>query len=419
MPLKRYPRGKSSPARPPKTSATAPRRPLTSKRRTPSATPKAPAKTPNAAPPRPPSPGFPIVGIGASAGGLEALRELFAAMPPNTGMAFVVITHQHPGTPSMLPELLSKETRMPVLEASDGLKVLPNHLYVAAAGGHIALHNGVLRRVATGAAEAPHLPIDFFFRALAADQKELAICIILSGTGTDGTLGLVAIKGESGMVMVEQPLSAKYAGMPSSAIASGLADYVLPPADMPKRLVAYARGPYLSTSPLLRESPPVPPEPMQRIFGLLRARTGHDFSAYKSNTIRRRIERRMNVHQIKKPNDYVRYLQENPHEVNVLFKELLITVTCFFRDPRAWESLAEPLERLLLARPDNAALRIWVPGCATGEEVFSLAILLREIIEKAKHPCETRIFGTDLDAAAIEAARAGLYPEGIAGDVHP
>ncbi|MEZ6129367.1 MAG: chemotaxis protein CheB [Planctomycetaceae bacterium] len=259
------------------------------------------------APTKKPTPtAFPIVGIGASAGGLEALKELLDNMPTDTGMAFVVVvvvvvTHQHPGHTNLLPELLSRETEMPVLEALDGARVTPNHVYVGPPGSQLAILNGTLHRMETGTETAPRLPFDYFFRSLVEDQQERAICIILSGTGTDGTIGLQAIKGESGMAMVEQPQAAKYAGMPSSAIATGLVDYVLPPSDMPKQLVAYASGPYLLGSAVAAELPQVPAEPMQKIFVLLRSRTGHDFSAYKSNTLRRRIERRMNVHQIRRP----------------------------------------------------------------------------------------------------------------------
>jgi len=362
---------------------------------------------------------FPIVGIGASAGGLEALEELFTDMPDDTGMAFVVVTHQHPGHTSLLPELLGKSTDLKVVQATDGLKVKPNCVYIGPPGGQLAILEGVLHRVeTTGTTDSPKLPIDYFFRSLAEDQKEKAICIILSGTGTDGTLGLKAIKGESGMAMVQQVQSAKYAGMPSSALATGLADYVLPAQGMAKQLVAYARGPYLATIHPEESAPLDLPEPMQKIFGLLQRRTGHDFSLYKSSTIRRRIERRMNLHQIKGSVQYLRYLQENPHEIDILFKELLIGVTNFFRDPEAFDSLKKSaLSELFKSRPDNYTFRFWVPGCASGEEVFSLAILMREAMEAAKMRFEVQIFGTDLDHASIEAARSGQYPAGIAVDV--
>ncbi len=364
--------------------------------------------------------GFPVVAVGASAGGLEAMEELFNHMPVDSGMAFVVVTHQHPGHTSLLPELLDKETDMPVTAAEDGTRLQPNHVYVGPSGGHLAILHGTLHRMEADKEESPRLPIDYFFRSLAEDQQEKAIGIVLSGTGTDGTLGLKAIKGASGMAMVQEPQSAKYAGMPSSAIATGLADYVLPPDAMSKHLVAYARGPYLQAAAVAAETPAVPEEPMQKIFVLLRSRTGNDFSAYKSTTLRRRIERRMNVHQISKPDQYVRYLQENPHEIDFLFKELLISVTNFFRDPEAWEALAgEPLEGLLRSRPEDYTFRAWVPGCATGEEAFSAAIVLRECMDRAKRHLDVQIFGTDLDAEAVDLARGGQFPDGIASDVSP
>jgi two-component system CheB/CheR fusion protein len=361
-------------------------------------------------------PGFPVVGIGASAGGLEALEEFFDNMPHQTGMAFVVVTHQHPGHLSLLPELLARQTGMSVIEAADNTFVEPNHVYVGPPAGYLTMVEGKLRRTEIAGKEIPRLPIDYFFRSLASDQKERAICIVLSGTGTDGTLGLKAVKSESGMCMVQSPDSAKYSGMPASAIDTGLADYVLAPRDMPRQLIAYAKGPYLTAPPAIAEAPPTDNE-LPKIFTLLRARTGNDFSAYKSNTIRRRIERRMNLHQIKKTTEYVRYLHENPHEIDILFKELLISVTNFFRDPDGWEALRPYLEDLVASRTENQMLRVWVPGCATGEEAFSLAIMLRECMDKVGRHLLVQIFGTDLDSEAIEVARSGLYPDGIAGDV--
>ncbi|MCY2967371.1 MAG: chemotaxis protein CheR, partial [Planctomycetota bacterium] len=247
---------------------------------------------------------FPVVGIGASAGGLEALQALFGAMPVDTGMAFVVMTHQHPGHTSLLPELLSRSTKVPVVEATDGIQLVPNQIFVATPGAQLAVLNGVLHRMESSTSESPKLPIDYFFQSLAADLRERAIGIILSGTGGDGSIGLRAIKEESGMVMVEEPRSAKYAGMPASAIATGLADYVLAPESMPPKLLSYIRGPFIHEAPFVEERP-VPNEPLQKILILLRNRTSHDFSAYKINTLRRRIERRMNVHQILEHSAYV------------------------------------------------------------------------------------------------------------------
>jgi two-component system CheB/CheR fusion protein len=365
----------------------------------------------------PSSPGFPIVGIGSSAGGLEALEEFLQNLPDDTGMAFVVITHYPSGHTSLLPELLSRQTAMTVVEATDGMKLEPNHVYISPPGGRLTILNGTLLRMEPGNEKTAHLPIDAFFRSLAQDQRERAICIVLSGTGTDGTLGMKAIKGESGMAMVEEPQSAKYAGMPASAIATGLADYVLPPAAMPKELIAYAQGPYLTGA--AAQSREIAAEPLQKIFVLLRNHTGHDFSAYKNTTIRRRIERRMNVQQIKHVNHYVRYLQDNPQELDILFKELLISVTNFFRDAEAWDTLIPFLKERIQSKLDYDFLRVWVPGCATGEEAYSLAIVLHECMNALKRTLDIQIFATDLDQEAIKTARVGKYPDGIAVDISP
>ena len=361
---------------------------------------------------------FPVVGIGASAGGLEALQEFFGNMPADTGLGFVVVTHQHPGHVSMLPALLARSARMPVVEATDGLRVEPNHVYVGLPGGLLQTAGGVLHRLDADSAKAPHLPIDYFFRSLAGDLRERAICVVLSGTGTDGTLGMRAVKIEAGMAMVQEAQSAKYSGMPDSAGATGLADYVLPAAKMPAQLIAYTKGPFLKLRLSAAEAPSFPKEPLEQILASLRTQTGHDFSCYKVNTVRRRIERRMTVHQIKDPAEYAHYLQENPHEIDRLFAELLIGVTAFFRDPQAFDVLAEKaLPELLAARAEGHEFRVWVPGCASGEEAYSVAILLHECMEKLKRRFHVQVFGTDLDAHAIEAARDGIYPAGITADV--
>jgi two-component system, chemotaxis family, CheB/CheR fusion protein len=368
-------------------------------------------------PPAFPGKAFPIVGLGASAGGLEALEEFFKQMPPDGGMAFVVVTHQHPGHTSLLPELLRRCAAMPVVEASDNLRVKQNCIYVARPEGYLALVNGKLQFMDCPDSSAVRLPIDYFFRSLAEDQRERAVGVILSGTASDGTLGVKAIKGATGMTMAQEPESAKYPGMPRSAIATGLVDYVLPAGQLPQRLVAYAKGPYLMPSGADADADAALPEPMPKIIVLLRNRTGHDFSSYKPTTIRRRIERRMNLHQLRGPQQYLSVLQDNPHELDLLFKELLIGVTSFFRDPDAFEALGKTLKTMLEARPDDAAVRVWVPGCATGEEAYSLAILLREGAERMKKRVTVQIFGTDLNSAGIDAARTGVYPDGIAVDV--
>lgn len=361
-----------------------------------------------------------IIGLGASAGGLEALEEFFSHTPPNTGMAFLVVTHQHPGHVSLLPELLGKHTRMPVREARNGQRIEPNCVYVSSPNRRLALFNGTLQLTEFKEHDGLKLPIDFFLRSLAEDQRERAIGIILSGTGTDGTLGLKAIKGAGGMTMVQEPESAKYSGMPASAVTTGMIDYVLRPEQMPERLAAYSQGPYLLPAEPAHPAESTLPEAMQKILLLLRSRNGHDLLAYKPTTIRRRIERRMNIHQIKNPEEYARFLEQNPHELDLLFKELFIGVTSFFRDPEAFAALSrEALPALLQGKPDDAAVRVWVPGCSTGEEAYSLAMVLRESLDKLKKRLAVQIFATDLDVEAIEIARSGLYPDGIAMDVPP
>lgn len=365
----------------------------------------------------PESPGFLIVGIGASAGGLEAMEEFFRHMPPGSGMALVVVSHQHAGHVSLLPGLLGKCTAMPVVEVSDGMEVEPNRVYLAPGGANLAILHGRLHLMEPAPQERVPLPIDYFFRSLAEDRKQGAVGIILSGTGTDGTLGLRAIKAESGMTMVQDPQAAKYQGMPRSAIAAGVVDVVRPAGQMAEPLLAYARS---LTKPALPLPEPDAAQTLQKIFILLRDRTGNDFALYKANTIQRRIERRMNVHQIDNLKQYLRFVLANPHELDALFQELLIGVTSFFRDPQAFEVLEQKvLPALVEGKPEGATLRVWVAGCSTGEEAYSLAILIREYLTERKLRLAVQIFASDLDGRAVDTARAGLYPVGVAGDIAP
>ncbi len=360
---------------------------------------------------------FPIVGIGASAGGLQAFEDFFAHMGSETGMSFIVVTHLHPEHVSALPELIGKCTGMEVLTVKDCMSVRQNCIYLIPPGVNLSIFNKTLHLAKLVRLHASPLPIDFFFRSLAEDQKDKALGIILSGTGTDGTLGIRAIKGESGMVIVQDIKSAKFSGMPQSAIDTGLVDYILPPHRMPKQLVKYVKGPFLSPSPATKLEAPLK-DAMQKIFLQIRQRTGHDFSCYKSSTIRRRVERRMNVHHIQSPASYVRFIQENPEESDLLFKDMLIGVTSFFRDPKAYEFLSKKgFPKLLQSKPEGSVLRVWIPACASGEEAYSLAIALRECMEKVNRHLDFQIFATDLDLQAIDIARTGIYPEGIAADV--
>jgi two-component system, chemotaxis family, CheB/CheR fusion protein len=361
--------------------------------------------------------GFLIVGIGASAGGLEAMEEFFHHMPPSSGMAFVVVSHQHAGHVSLLPNLLSKCTAMPVVETADGMKVEPNRVYLAPGGIHLAILHGTLHLMEPESQERVPLPIDYFFRSLAEDQKQHAVGIILSGTGTDGTVGMRAIKAESGMTIAQDPQSAKYQGMPRSAIAAGVVDVAKPAGQMSEPLRAYAHS---LAKPLLPLPEPDATQGLRKIFILLRDRTGNDFTLYKENTIRRRIERRMNVHQIETPKQYLRFVLANPHELDALFQELLIGVTSFFRDPPMFEALVHKgLASLLNGKPEGATLRVWVPGCSTGEEAYSLAIMVKEYLTQRNLRFTVQVFASDLDNRAIETARVGLYPIGIAGDIAP
>lgn len=370
-----------------------------------------------------PRPGtFPVAAVGASAGGLEALKEFFGAMPAETGVAFVVVTHQHPGHVSLLPDIISRDTKLSVVEVQEQTRIEPDRIYMGSPGGLMFLEDGLLHVKEMEDKHSPHLPIDHFLRSLAADQREQAICVILSGTGSDGTLGLKAVKAESGMAMVQTPQSAKYSSMPASAASTGMADYVLAPKEMPEQLLAYVRGPYLQKPRLQLQAEEdriaFPREPAMQILNLLKRKTGHDFSQYKPGTIQRRIERRMNLHQIRKASGYFDYLKENPREIDLLLSELLITVTSFFRDSKAFEALAgEALPELIRHRAEGEVLRAWVVGCATGEEAYSVAILLNECVEKMEESVDLQIFATDLDDHAIRSARQGRYPAGIEADV--
>ncbi len=366
---------------------------------------------------------FPIVALGASAGGLEALEQFFRHVPTESGMAFVVIQHLDPDHTGMLPELLQRATAMPVAQAKNRMKVKPGCVYVIPPNRDLSILHGSLYLLEPMAPRGLRLPIDFFFRALADDRHEGAVGVILSGMGSDGALGLRAIKEQGGLVLAQDPASAKFDGMPRSAVNTGLVDVVAPAPALPQRLADCLRH-----IPSVHATPPPEGETADQKSGLdkvcilLRARTGHDFSLYKKNTLHRRIERRMAIHQLDHLTDYVRYLRETPQEVDLLFKELLIGVTSFFRDPAAWAVLGEHvLPDLLAAHPAGAALRAWVVGCSTGEEAYSLAIAFREVLERSKpvprHSLQ--IFATDLDPDAIAKARQALYLANIAADLSP
>ena len=364
---------------------------------------------------------FPIVGIGASAGGLAAFEAFFSGMPAeHTGMAFVLVQHLAPDHESILTHLIQRYTPMHVYEVEDGMVVQPNCAYIIPPGRDMAFLNGTLQLLAPTEPRGQRLPIDFFFRSLALDQRDRAIGIVLSGTGSDGTLGARAIKGEGGMVMAQTPESTEFDGMPRSAIAAGATDFVLPASEMPAQLLAYATHAYGVPSPARRVLPTEAQSAAQKIFVLLRAQTGHDFSMYKPSTIYRRIERRMAVHQIDSMDEFVRFLQKTPTEVEALFRDLLIGVTNFFRDPDSFQVLEDQvIPKLFAGKPAGGLIRVWSVGCSTGEEAYSLAILLAERMEALKASFSVQVFATDIDNQSISTARAGLYPASIAADVSP
>ncbi len=364
--------------------------------------------------------GFPIVGIGASAGGLAAFEAFFSGMPADIdpGMAFVLVQHLAPDHKSILAELIRRYTRMKVFQVEDGMVVQPNCAYIIPPGCDMAFLNGTLQLLAPISPRGQRLPIDFFFRSLAQDQHERAIGIVLSGTGSDGTLGVRAIKGEGGMVMAQNVASTEFDGMPRSAIATGLVDYEMPPAEMPAQLIAYSAHAFgRATKPGI-VIPPKLESATKKIFVLLRSQTGHDFSQYKPSTVHRRIERRMAVHQIESMESYVQLLQQRPEEVDALFGDLLIGVTNFFRDPAVFTALEEQVvPRLFAGKSSDGIIRVWSAGCSTGEEAYSLAILLQERMEAIKQGFTVQVFATDIDRRAIATARQGLYPASIAADI--
>lgn len=363
---------------------------------------------------------FPIVGIGGSAGSFKALEQFFTHMHVDAGMAFVIVMHLDPQHSISVAELIQKFTAMPVAQAEDDMPVKPNHVYIIPPNKDLGIHKRKLLLLDPTKAKGHQMPVDYFLQSLAEDQWNNAVAIILSGMGADGETGVRMIKEKLGMAMAQDPDSADYDSMPKAALSTGLVDYVLPPEDMPANLVRYLSHPVLTDD--TREqaiSESKNSNAMQKILMLLRSHTGHDFSLYKKNTVTRRIDRRIAYNQLPDYLHYVTYLRENPHEIDVLFNELLIGVTKFFRDHQAFEALQENLNRVLRKKKDDEPVRIWVPGCSTGEEAYSIAILVMEYFQslKVKRLPKAQIFATDLDSAAIEHARLGVYYDNIVSDV--
>ena len=365
---------------------------------------------------------FPIVGLGASAGGLKAFEAFFSGMPANVeiNMAFVLVQHLAPDHKSILTDLIRRYTTMQVFEVTDGMVVQINCAYIIPPNYDLAYLKGKLHLLEPAAPRGQRLPIDFFFRSLAQDQREHAIGIILSGTGSDGTLGVRAIKGEGGMVMAQDVTTTEFDGMPRSAIATGLVDFELKAAEMPAKLITYANHAF---GKLPRSALAITHDTgsaQKKLFILLRAQTGHDFSHYKPSTINRRIERRMAVHQVDTIDNYLKYCQQTPAEIVALFNDLLIGVTKFFRDTEAFQVLEEQIIPLLFKnKPTGSVIRVWSTGCSTGEEAYSIAMLLQEHIDLTKKNFTVQLFATDIDSRAIATARAGLYPASIAVDITP
>ena len=361
---------------------------------------------------------FPIVAIGASAGGLDALGLFFKNTPVNTGMAFVIIMHLDPDRTGMMPELIQRSTPMKVVQANDRITVKPDHVYVIPPNRSMSILHGVIHLLDPVERKGLRLPIDIFFRSLAHDSQERSIGIILSGMGSDGTLGVKAIREKNGLVLVQDPADAKFDGMPRSASLAVSPDFLAGAEDLPGKLTDY-----LKFRPRLIEEKETDyrlKSNIEKIVILIREQTGNDFSMYKKTTLFRRIERRKVIHKIDRIQNYVRFLQKNPEEIDILHKELLIGVTKFYRDSKLWEILKEKaLPELFQTLPDGYTLRAWVPGCSTGEEAYSLAIIFSEITGKLKTPRNLRlqIFATDIDQDAIARARKGIFPENIAADV--
>ncbi len=363
---------------------------------------------------------FAIVGIGASAGGLEALEEFFHHMPEDSGMAFVVIQHLDPNHTGIMPELLQRMTKMKVHQAIDGHALSINSIYIIPPNKSLSLLNGALHLFEPVQSRGLRLPIDIFFRSLAEDRGEKSIGIILSGMGSDGSIGLKAIKEKNGLVLVQKPSTAKFDAMPKSAIDAVVVDIIASAAELPGRLLSFLKlNPRANPKPELENKVK---SNIDKIIILIREHMGHDFSLYKKTTLFRRIERRKAVHEIDGIQNYVRFLQENPKEIEILFKELLIGVTSFFRDTLVWDKLRDDIfPAIIKASPDDYVCRAWVPGCSTGEEAYSLAMIFKEAMQNMQLPknLSFQIFATDIDHDAIEKARKGYFPKNISSDVSP
>lgn len=361
-----------------------------------------------------------VVGIGASAGGLEALELFFNAMPAENGMAFVVVQHLSPDFKSLMDELLSHRTSMAIHRVEDGMRVEPNEIYLIPPKKEMIISGGRLLLTDKDPHQALTLPIDHFLRSLAHDAGRDAIAVVLSGTGSDGSRGIRAIHEAGGLVVVQSQESAKFDGMPKSALDTGVADLVLQPSAMPAALLRYVEHPIAATLDENHEQSPDGENGVLRLFQLLRDQYGIDFAHYKPSTVGRRIERRLLMQKIGSFEEYLERLEREPEELNALYRDLLIGVTKFFRDPEAFRRLgSEVIPELLLQSPANGEFRIWVPGCGTGEEAYSLAILVREALQSSNRPIDVKIFATDVHSTSIEFASAGVYSDESLSELDP
>ena len=365
-------------------------------------------------------PDFLIAAVGASAGGVEAFTELLANLPADTGMAFVLIQHLHPKHESMLSDLLAKKCSMPVVEVTKGMRLEPNHVYVIPPNATMTVSDHSLQLQKRDATGGTHMPVDLFMRSLAAEQGNCSIGVILSGLGSDGTLGMAEIQAHGGVTFAQDEGSARYDSMPRSVIDAGCVDYVLPPKNIARELVRIARHPYVtrSASAETGETPLQPGNGLTTVFQLLRRATGLDFGHYRQTTILRRIHRRMVVHKIDKLEDYVRFLQTNPAEIKALYQDMLINVTSFFRNPSVFQAMkSEVFPQIMKSRSSDRTIRIWTPACSSGEEIYSVAIALLEYLGGKSSGNSIQFFGTDVSETSVARARSGVYPDNIQGDV--
>jgi two-component system CheB/CheR fusion protein len=365
----------------------------------------------------PPLPSFMIAGIGASAGGLEACSQVLESLPEDLGMALIIVQHLSPQHESFLPDLLGAHSKLPVVQVTEGMRVDSNRVYVIPPNVHMQILDGTLHLTARPEDRTQHMPIDSFFRSLAEYAQIRSIGVILSGTASDGAVGVREIKAAGGITIVQEPSTAHADGMPRAAMATGAVDLVLAPRDIAAELVRIASHPLVRETPRGEDAGGVD-EQFPRIFSMLRSATGVDFTHYKQPTIKRRLQRRMVLHKLTSLDEYIRFLQQNPAEVRGLYQDILIHVTRFFRDPESFEVLAKKAFALICQkRGAETPIRIWVPGCATGEETYSIAIAIQEFLGEQAAGTPIQVFGTDVSEAAIDHARAGAYPESITADV--